>query len=249
MEGKNRDQALINNAFYDDLGRDWYEAHDHPVALLRAENALRTPWVIDSISHKKGKVLDIGCGAGLLTNALAKEGYNVTGIDLSESSLEMAQAFDSTKSVEYLYANAYSLPFQDNAYDAVCAMDVLEHVQHPEKLLQEASRVLRPGGQLFFHTFNRNPLSYVMIIKGVEWFVKNAPKNMHVYPLFLKPEELEKLCKGYNLDVVNWKGMRPKINGAFWKMLWTGVIDPDFSFIFTKNLATGYCGIAEKQQS
>lgn len=250
MEEERGDEALINNAFYNDLGRQWYESYDHPVALLRAENTVRAPWVLEVIEKTKqntASILDIGCGAGFLTNALAKKGHKVMGIDVSEKSLEIAKQFDVTQSVEYLYANAYSLPFEDHSYDIVCAMDVLEHIEFPDRLIQEASRVLKPGGLFFFHTFNRNFLSYLVIIKGVEWCVQNAPKNMHVYHLFIKPYELEEILQKSNLSIEKIQGLRPKFfTRAFWRMLMTRTIDPSFSFTFSKSLATGYCGYGVK---
>lgn len=240
----------INNEFYNELGNDWLHRHDHPVALLRAENALRIPWIVQEVrSHvgKKGSVLDVGCGAGFLSNALAKEGYETTGIDTSASSLEIARASDETKSVIYKEANAYSLPFPDKSFDVVCAMDILEHVETPNILIAEASRVLKDDGLFFFHTFNRNPLSYFFIIKGVEWFVRNTPANMHVYPLFIRPHELEEHLSIYKLRSVDWKGFRPKICSLpFFKMLLTGKVPKNFSFAFSKSLLTGYCGIAVK---
>ena len=242
----------INNAFYDTLKDAWYTASNHPVALLRAENRLRIPWISSEIEKKfpsSVDVLDIGCGAGFLTNALAEK-HTVTGIDLSQTSLSIAEKHDATKSVKYLYADAYSLPFDNTSFDVVCAMDVLEHVESPAQLIKEAARVLKPNGLFFFHTFNRNPLSYLLIIKGVEWCVKNAPKNMHVYSLFITPLELKHLCKTSNLHVQSFLGFRPKFfSFSFFKMLFTRNVSNAFSFRFSKSLATGYCGIAEKGAS
>lgn len=236
----------INNEFYEDLEERWYTASDHPIALLRAENAVRVPWIMAQIGKKK-KVLDIGCGAGILTNALAKEGHIVHGIDLSKKSLEVAHNYDITKKVVYTQANAYSLPLNDKEFDVVCAMDVLEHVEEPSLVISEASRVLKKGGLFFFHTFNRNFLSYLIVIKGVDWFVPNAPKNMHVYPLFIKPDELEEICESRDLKIVELLGFSPKIfSKPFWKMVFTKKIPQDISFSFSKNLSTGYCGFARK---
>lgn len=241
---------MINNEFYDHLGDAWIERFDHPVALLRRENAVRTPWVIQELSQRiarKARILDIGCGAGLLTNPLAEEGHCVTGIDLSESSLAVAKKQDSTGQVEYLRANAYSLPFPNHSFDAVCAMDILEHVEEPYLLIAEASRVLKIGGLFFFHTFNRNAFSYLTVIKGVEWFVKNTPPQMHVYPLFITPDELKEHFEAYKLKAIHWIGLAPKIfSWATLKMLLTGSVPPNFSFQFSRWLFTGYCGIAEK---
>lgn len=236
----------INNEFYEELAEGWYTASDHPIALLRAENAVRVPWIIQEIGKNK-TVLDIGCGAGILTNALSKEGHKVYGIDLSPSSLEVAKKHDTTKKVSYQVANGYSLPYPEKAFDVVCAMDVLEHVEEPNLLISEASRVLRPGGLFFFHTFNRNFLSYLLIIKGVEWCLPNAPKNMHVYPLFIKPEELEEICHMQDLQIIKLRGFRPKmISLPFWQMLFKRKVPENFTFRFSKSLTTGYCGYAKK---
>ena len=243
---------MINNEFYDELGDDWTDRSDHPVALLRRENAFRTPWVIRELEERvpnKVAILDIGCGAGFLSNPLAEVGHKVTGIDLSQSSLEVAQKRDLTKSVHYLQATAYSLPFRNQSFDAVCAMDILEHVEEPNLLIAEASRVLKTGGYFFFHTFNRNPFSYFTVIKSMEWFVKNTPPNLHVYPLFIKPDELNEHLKNYKLQPIHWIGLAPKIfSRATLRLLMTGSVPPDFSFRFTRSLLSGYCGIAKKEQ-
>jgi len=240
---------MINNGFYEELLESWYTAQDHPIALLRAENAVRIPWILSELSKRASTgafLLDIGCGAGFLTNAAQKAGYRVSGIDLSESSLSVARQFDATQKVEYIQASAYSLPFANETFDAVAATDILEHVEKPHLLIAEASRVLKKGGTFFFHTFNRNFLSYLIIIKGVEWFVKNTPKNMHVYSLFIKPSELKNLCAQYNLHTSLMVGLRPQLSFPFFKMLITRKVPPSFSFRFSKTLVTGYCGIAEK---
>jgi len=245
MEKQSGNQT-INNDFYEELAEGWYTASDHPIALLRAENAVRVPWIIQEIGKNK-TVLDIGCGAGILTNALAKEGHTVYGIDLSPSSLEVAKNHDSTQKVSYKVANAYSLPYPSQTFDVVCAMDVLEHVEKPDLLISEASRVLKPGGLFFFHTFNRNPLSRLLIIKGVDWCVPNAPKNMHVYSLFIKPKELQEICHNHDMEISTFRGFSPKIlSRPFWKMLVQRKVPEDFIFCFSKSLLTGYCGYAKK---
>ena len=237
-------ESSINNAFYDHI--DWYDAIDHPVALLRAENALRNPWIAEMLVQrgKQGcSVLDIGCGAGFLTNYLAKQGYRVSGIDLSTSSLQEARRRDETGSVSYHSGNATSLPFADQSFDVVTAMDLLEHVEQPDQVIREAARVLKKGGLFFFHTFNRNLLSYLLIIKGVDWFLPNAPKNMHVYSLFIKPKELEKMCAKESLIVEEMRGVKPVINlTTAVELLRDRKIN--LNFAFTPNLKTGYCGVA-----
>ncbi len=236
----------INNFFYDELQDKWHEASDHPIALLRAENSLRNPWIASSIPPAS-KVLDIGCGAGFLTHHLGEKGHTVFGVDLSLSSLEMAKKRDPSGT--YLQANAMELPFDAESFDVVSAMDLLEHVEDPLAVIREAGRVLRPGGLFFFHTFNRTWLSYILVIKGVEWVVKNTPKNMHVYSLFITPQEISKMCQKAGLSTVEIKGVRPKVKLAFWKMVFTRTVPDDFEFEFTPSLRTGYSGYSRKNTS
>lgn len=231
----------INNAFYDDLGEKWFEASNHPIALLRAENRLRNPWIASHLKQKS-KVIDLGCGAGFLTNALAAAGHEVTGVDLSKGSLEMAQ---KNSPATYIEADVTAVPLTSHTFDVVCAMDLLEHVPDPKKVVQEAARLLKPGGLFFFHTFNRTFMSWLLVIKGVDWFVKNAPKNMHVYNLFIKPEELSSWCKELGMQVQEMKGVGLKWNKwATWKMAFTREISENLEFRFNRSLRMGYSGYA-----
>lgn len=244
--------SVINNRCYNDLGARWYEAEDDPVALLRAEAKLRNAWVQQEISDRTPlracAILDIACGGGFLSNNLAKAGARVTGIDASMPSLEVARQYDSTRTAQYLEMDAYRLGFADSTFDVVCAMDFLEHVDDPGAIIREASRVLKPGGIFFFHTFDRNPLSWLVVIKGVEWFVKNTPDHLHVYSLLVKPSEVRTYCDQAGMQVERMRGTRPKVfTQAFWKLLTTGCVSPDFEFSFTRSLALGYSGFAIKK--
>jgi 2-polyprenyl-6-hydroxyphenyl methylase/3-demethylubiquinone-9 3-methyltransferase len=241
----------INNAIYDELGERWYTATDDPVALLRAESRLRTAWVITELREHFGEsplaILDVACGGGFLSNPLATAGHHVTGIDLSEDSLAVARRHDATRSVTYVPMDARRLAFPDGQFDAVCMMDFLEHLAERDEVISEASRVLKPGGWFFFHTFNRTPISGLIAIKGVEWFVKNTPQHMHVYELFLKPAELRALCTKHELVVEVMHGVRPRVlTVAFLKLLLTGRVSDQFQFVFTRTQSVGYCGRARK---
>lgn len=191
-------------------------------------------------------MLDVGCGAGFLSNHLAREGFDVTGIDASQASIDVAARHDETRKARYLLGDAMRLPFADASFDVVCAMDFLEHVEEPAAVVAEASRVLKPGGLFFFHTFNRNPLAWLVIIKGVEWFVKNTPRHMHVLRLFIKPRELEGMCAANGLSLQALHGSEPVLSWAFWRMLLTREVPPDFRFRFSKSTLLAYTGYATR---
>lgn len=254
METRNK-QVEVNNHIYDTLGERWYEAYDDPVALLRAESKLHGPWIVDRLK-KEGqsanaavtpKILDVGCGGGFKANFLATQGFDVTGVDLSTDSLSVARRYDKTGKVKYLEANAEKLPFAENSFDCVIAMDFLEHVEDPAAIIKEISRVLRPGGVFFFHTFNRNWIAGLIVIKFVEWFVKNTPHHMHILRLFVKPKELEAGCKAAHLTVKEMVGVRPNLfNLGFLRGIFTGVVPRDFSFRFVRSTMVAYSGYAVK---
>jgi 2-polyprenyl-6-hydroxyphenyl methylase/3-demethylubiquinone-9 3-methyltransferase len=236
----------VNNAIYAELGARWYDADDDPVALLRAEARLRNPWVAERLGPAPCAVLDVGCGAGFLANDLARRGYQVTGLDASAEALEVARARDDTASARYTVGDACTLPYDDASFDAVCAMDLLEHVEAPERVIAEAARVLRPGGLLFFHTFNRTWQAHLIVIKGVEWFVRNTPRDLHVLQLFVTPGELAGMCQRHGLAIAELRGSRPRFRGPLWRMLATGRVSPDLQFTFTRSLKLGYTGCARK---
>jgi 2-polyprenyl-6-hydroxyphenyl methylase / 3-demethylubiquinone-9 3-methyltransferase len=246
------ESQVVNNEIYHELGERWYKAKDDPVALLRAESRARNPWIVREInqhfSPSTAHVLDVGCGAGFLSNDLARQGFEVTGLDASENSLAVARHHDATGKVRYQLGDAYQLPYADESFEAVCAMDFLEHIEKPERVIAEIGRVLKPGGLFFFHTFNRNLMAWLIVIKGVEWVVKNTPRDLHILKLFIKPEELKTMCEHSGLRMESLQGLVPKIQQrALWRMILRGVVDDEFEFHFTKSTLTGYAGFAVKK--
>ncbi|MCL2723479.1 MAG: bifunctional 2-polyprenyl-6-hydroxyphenol methylase/3-demethylubiquinol 3-O-methyltransferase UbiG [Polyangiaceae bacterium] len=241
---------LINNDIYESLGERWYTAKDDPVALLRAESAHRIPWVTKKIEEVFGPtpahVLDVGCGAGFLSNALAQRNHHVIGVDASAGSLAVARRHDSTKTVRYELADAHALPFAKDTFDVACAMDFLEHVEEPARVIVEIARVLRPGGLFFFHTFNRTRLAWLIAIKGVEWFVRNTPRDLHVLRLFLNPKSVSAMCEANGMVIKELRGCRPVVSKSFLRMLMTGVVPSDFAFTFTPSTRIAYMGMAER---
>jgi len=239
---------MINNAVYDELGDRWYGARDDPIALLRAESRFRNPWVIEHLRARGAEtVLDVGCGGGFLSNPLAEAGFRVTGVDQSHEALSIARQHDTTSSVRYVRSDAFGLPFADHSFDAVTAMDFLEHVDDPARVIAEAARLLKPGGTFFFYTFNRNPLSHLIVIKGVEWFVRNTPKDLHVIDLFIKPSELRGYLADAGLSVDTLRGTGPRVfSWAFLRLLLTGQVSDDFAFDFAPHTWMSYIGHATR---
>jgi 2-polyprenyl-6-hydroxyphenyl methylase/3-demethylubiquinone-9 3-methyltransferase len=235
----------VDNTIYDTYGDKWYTAIDDPVALLRAENKVKSPWIIQRLKPQS-TILDVGCGAGFLSNELALAGHLVTGVDLSESSLVVARRYDQTQSVKYLVCDAFHLPFPDGHFDALCAMDFLEHVEDPAKVIKEFARVLKPGGKFFFHTFNRNIIAWFVIIKLVEWLIPTTAKNMHVLRLFIKPRELEKYCKLANLEQKEVIGIKPVFSSIPLTKIFSGNVPPEMKFELTGSLLTSFLGMAQK---
>lgn len=242
------DRQIINNEYYDHLGDRWFTKDDDPIALLRAESKVKIDWTLARLPLSQ-KGLDIGCGGGFVTIALSDRGHQMTGLDFSEGSLAAARRMDQHQRVTFLHGDAYRLPFEPETFDFVTCFDFLEHVSDPRAVIQEAARVLKPGGKFFFHTFDRNWLSWLVVIKGLEWFVRNTPKDLHIYPLFIKPRELEYFCSLASLNVLDITGIRPCLNAAFWKMLVTGRVGEGFQFRLTSRKEISYLGLAQKSQA
>ncbi|AHZ83968.1 2-polyprenyl-3-methyl-5-hydroxy-6-metoxy-1,4-benzoquinol methylase [Bdellovibrio bacteriovorus] len=252
MELAKVDREIVNNEAYDHLADRWYEAQDDPIALLRNQHKVEMPWILESIRRNigyKAEILDMGCGAGFLANDLAAAGHKVTGIDLSTSSLKVAESRDLTHSVHYRQGDVYQVPFPNESFDVVAAMDLLEHVSDPQRVIAEASRVLRPGGLFFFNTFNKNPLAWLVVIKGMEWFVKNTPNDYHVYSLFIEPKKLKLWLEDFSLDTQEIRGIRPVfMQKALWQLIRTGEVPKDFKFTFSRAPLIAYTGFAKKSR-
>jgi 2-polyprenyl-6-hydroxyphenyl methylase/3-demethylubiquinone-9 3-methyltransferase len=245
-------KRTINNAVYDTLGARWYEADDDPIALLRAESRLLAPWVVRELAASRPgaglAVLDLGSGGGFIANQLASAGLRVTGVDLSAASLAVARERDATRSVRYEVGDVARLPFADASFDAVTAMDLLEHVADPARVIAEASRVLRPGGLFFFHTFNKNPVSWLVAIKLVSWVIRNVPPDLHLYGMFRRPGEIVGACGIAGMQLKQMNGVRPKLGRwSIWRGLLQGVVSPDLSFAFSRSTLISYAGYAQKR--
>ena len=192
------------------LAHRWWDL-DGEFGALHQINPLRLDW-IDRISPLKGtRVLDVGCGGGILADAMARRGAQVLGIDLAEKSLKVAQlhALEAqTPSVDYRAVAAEDLAAQSpGAFDVVTCMEMLEHVPDPASVVQACAALAKPGGWVFFSTINRNPKSFAMAIVGAEYVLGLVPRGTHEYARFIRPSELMRHCRGVGLDVACSSGL------------------------------------------
>jgi 2-polyprenyl-6-hydroxyphenyl methylase/3-demethylubiquinone-9 3-methyltransferase len=177
---------------------------------LHEINPLRLDWIAQHAPLDGAAVLDVGCGGGILAEAMARRGAKVTGIDLSEKALKVAQLhlLESRLSIEYLSVSAEDLAASHSGkFDAVTCMELLEHVPEPGAMVAACSRLVRPGGQVFFSTINRNPKSYLFAVIGAEYVLGLLPKGTHDYMRFIKPSELSRWSREAGLRIDELIGM------------------------------------------
>ncbi len=203
----NVDQSEIDK--FSALAHRWWDPTSE-FKPLHAINPLRLGW-IESITSLAGKkVLDVGCGGGILAESLSKAGGIVTGIDLSNKALKVAELhqLESNTSVQYRSISAEDLAKQEpENYDVVTCMEMLEHVPDPSSVVQACATLCKPGGIIFFSTLNRNPKSYLFAIIGAEYILKLLPKGTHEYDKFIKPSELANFTRQAGLELLEIKGM------------------------------------------
>jgi len=203
----NVDQSEIDK--FSALAHRWWDPTSE-FKPLHAINPLRLGW-IESITSLAGKkVLDVGCGGGILAESLSKAGGIVTGIDLSNKALKVAELhqLESNTSVQYRSISAEDLAKQEpENYDVVTCMEMLEHVPDPSSVVQACATLCKPGGSIFFSTLNRNPKSYLFAIIGAEYVLGLLPKGTHEYDKFIKPSELAGFTRQAGLELLEIKGM------------------------------------------
>ena len=203
----NVDQSEIDK--FSALAHRWWDPTSE-FKPLHAINPLRLSW-IESITSLAGKkVLDVGCGGGILAESLSKAGGIVTGIDLSNKALKVAELhqLESNTLVQYRSISAEDLAKQEpENYDVVTCMEMLEHVPDPSSVVQACATLCKPGGSIFFSTLNRNPKSYLFAIIGAEYILKLLPKGTHEYDKFIKPSELAGFTRQAGLELLEIKGM------------------------------------------
>ena len=194
---------------FSDLAHRWWDPTSE-FRPLHEINPLRLEWINARAPLRGKKVLDIGCGGGILAESMAKKGANVTGIDLSEKALKVADlhSLETGVSVRYELIAAEALAAREPAgFDVVTCMEMLEHVPDPAAIVQACATLVKPGGHVFFSTLNRNPKSYLFAVIGAEYLLRLLPKGTHDYAKFITPAELAQYARNAGLGVDALKGM------------------------------------------
>ncbi|MEZ0123309.1 MAG: bifunctional 2-polyprenyl-6-hydroxyphenol methylase/3-demethylubiquinol 3-O-methyltransferase UbiG [Candidatus Reddybacter sp.] len=204
---QNVDAAEI--AKFEALASRWWDRNSEFKALHDI-NPLRANW-IDQLSPVAEKsLLDVGCGGGILCEAMAQRGALVKGIDMGETPLQIARlhSLESGVEVDYQKITAEELAEQTpESYDVVTCMEMLEHVPDPSSIIKACMRLVKPGGDVYFSTINRNPKSFLFAIVGAEYVLNMLPRGTHTYGSFIRPSELTRWAREAGLDVTEMTGM------------------------------------------
>jgi 2-polyprenyl-6-hydroxyphenyl methylase / 3-demethylubiquinone-9 3-methyltransferase len=204
---ENVDRAEI--AKFEELAHRWWDRHSEFKALHDI-NPLRANFIDEHSPVSGRRVLDVGCGGGILAEALAQRGARVTGIDMGEAPLAVARLhqLESGVAVDYRKITAEQLAAEEPAqYDVVTCMEMLEHVPDPGSIVRACATLCKPGGNLYFSTLNRNPKSYLFAIVGAEFVLKLLPKGTHDYAKFIRPSELAEWLRHADLNLLRMTGM------------------------------------------
>ena len=208
-ETLNADPAEL--AKFSELAHRWWDP-DSEFAPLHHINPLRLQWIASLAGGLEGKrVVDIGCGGGILADSMARKGANVLGVDLARKALRVAKlhALEAgTPNVEYREVSAEALADeQPEQFDVVTCMEMLEHVPRPESIVRACAKLVKPGGWVFFSTINRNPKAFLFAVVGAEYVLNLLPRGTHEYLKFIKPSELAGWARAAGLGLQQTQGM------------------------------------------
>ena len=203
----NVDHAEISK--FEELAARWWDPHSE-FKPLHEINPLRLGYIQRSAELEGKRVLDVGCGGGILAEAMARQGAEGTGIDMGEAPLEVARLhlLESGLKVQYERIPVERLAQErPESFDLVTCMEMLEHVPDPESVVRSCAALTKPGGSLFFSTLNRNPKSYLFAIIGAEYILGLLPKGTHDYSKFIRPSELDRWVRENDLSTSDITGM------------------------------------------
>lgn len=204
----NVDPAEI--AKFEELASRWWDT-ENEFKPLHDINPLRLNYITQGAGGIEGKrVLDVGCGGGILTESLAIAGANATGIDMGEAPLNVARlhALDAGVEVDYLQTPVEQFADENpEQFDVVCCMEMLEHVPDPASVVQACQKLVKPDGHIFFSTINRNAKAFLFAIVGAEYLMRMLPKGTHEYNKFIRPSEMARFCRQAALHIEDISGM------------------------------------------
>lgn len=204
---KNTDPDEVNK--FEELASDWWDPNGS-LRTLHVINPVRLDYINSASPLDNSSVLDVGCGGGLLSEAMARRGARVTGIDASEAAISAASAHASSAGlqVNYQLITAEEYAGQNTqVFDVITCMELLEHVPDPHSLLKACAAMLKPGGDLFLATLNRNARSYLGAVIAAEYLLRLLPRGTHDYARFLRPSEIASSLRSLELEVVDISGM------------------------------------------
>lgn len=197
-------------AKFSDLAHRWWDTESE-FRPLHQINPLRLGWIEGLVPLKGLRVLDVGCGGGILADAMARNGADVLGIDLATKALKVAQlhALEAqTEGVQYREISAEALAVeQPGSFDVVTCMEMLEHVPDPSSIVKACATLVKPGGHVFFSTINRNAKAFLFAIVGAEYVLNMLPRGTHEYAKLIKPSELASYCRASGLSLEQTRGM------------------------------------------
>jgi len=196
-------------AKFNELAHRWWDPEGE-FRPLHQINPLRLQWIAERAPLEGSTALDVGCGGGILAEAMAQRGASVTGIDLGEKALRIAGLHQLESGVQVRYESASAEEYAEahgSAFDVVTCMELLEHVPEPASTVAACARLVKPGGRVIFSTINRNPKAYLFAVIGAEYMLKLLPKGTHDYARFIKPSELTRWCREAGLQPLEMTGL------------------------------------------